>query len=158
MAVPEKLKNKKLWVVIAALFGASLLGAGVFASSAITINSGNAVSLGAGSAQVSTPCGIATISTGQYLNAASGTYYTGTFSVDLGTVSSTCATKTLSLAYATGSVSGSATWAIGAANSTGLYTYGYAANSGQGASHSSGLLSAFDTAATNLSTIAIAVQ
>ena len=140
-----------------ALLGASLVGVGVFAATAITVNSGSAISLGAGSAQVSTPCGVATISTGQYL-ATGSVFYTGTIAVDLGTVSSTCASKTLSLAYATGSITGSATWAIGAASSTGLYTYSYTTISGQGASASKTLLTPFDTAATNLSTIAIAVQ
>jgi len=152
----KQAKFKKSWVIaIAALFGASLIGVGVFAATAITINGGTAVSLGAGSAQVSTPCGVATISTGQYLNVASGTFYTGTFSIDLGTVASPCTGKTLSLAYATGSVTGNATFAI--QSGAGSYVYGYAANTG-GTSRSSGLLSPFDTAGTNLSTIAIAVQ
>ena len=155
MSVPEKFKNKKVLFLLATLLGASLLGAGVFASSAITINSGSVVSLGAGAATVQTPCGIATISAQQFLDSNSGTYKTGTFSVDLGTVASPCTGKTLSLAYATGSVSGNATFAI--QSGAGSYVYGYAANTG-GTSRSSGLLSSFDTAATNLSTIAIAVQ
>jgi len=153
----KQIKFKKSWVIaIAALFGASLIGVGVFAATAITINGGTAVSLGAGSAQVSTPCGVATISTGQYLNATSGTFYTGTFTIDLGNTTGTCGGKTLSLAYATGSVVGNATFTI-ASQSSGTYVYGYAANTG-GSNRSSGLLSPFDTAGTNLSTIAIAVQ
>lgn len=155
----KQAKFKKSWVIaIAALFGASLIGVGVFAATAITVNSGSAVSLGAGSAQVSTPCGVATISTGQYLNSGSGTFYTGTFSVDLGDTSgsSKCSGKTLSLAYATGSITGSATWAI-KSQASGVYTYGYATVSG-GTTQSSTVLQAFDTAGTNLSTIAIAVQ
>jgi hypothetical protein len=157
--VAKPIKLKKSWVLaIVALFGASLIGIGVFAATAITVNSGSAVSLGAGSAQVSTPCGVATISTGQYLNVASGTFYTGTFSIDLGDTSgaSKCSGKTLSLAYATGSVTGSATWAI-KSQASGVYTYGYATVSG-GTTQSSTLLQPFDTAGTNLSTIAVAVQ
>jgi hypothetical protein len=154
----KQLHVKRGWVIaIIALFGASLVGVGVFAATAITVNSGSAVSLGAGSAQVSTPCGVATISTGQYLNSSSGTFYTGTFSVDLGDTSSGhCSGKTLSLAYATGSIIGNATWAI-KSQASGVYTYGYATVSG-GTTQSSTLLQPFDTAGTNLSTIAIAVQ
>jgi hypothetical protein len=157
MAVPEKFKSKKLIFLVATLLGASLLGAGVFASSAITINSGSVVSLGAGATQVQTPCGIATISAQQFLDSNSGTYKTGTFSVDLGnTNTGNCYGKTLSLAFATGSINGSATWAI-KQQISGSYTYGYATVSG-GNSQSSTVLQAFDTAGTNLSTVAIAVQ
>jgi len=156
VSVPEKFKNKKVLFLLATLLGASLLGAGVFASSAITINSGSVVSLGAGAATVQTPCGIATISAQQFLDSGSGVYKTGTFTIDLGDTTGTCGGKTLSLAYATGSISGSATFAI-ASQSSGTYVYGYGANSG-GGSRSSTLLQPFDTAATNLSTIAIAVQ
>jgi hypothetical protein len=157
MMVPEKLKNKKVLFLVATLLGASLLGAGVFASSAITINSGSVVSLGAGATQVQTPCGLATISAQQYLDSNSGVYHTGTFTIDLGnTNSGTCYGKTLSLAYATGSITGNATWAI-KQQTSGTYTYGYATISG-GTTQSSTLLQPFDTAATNLSTVAIAVQ
>ena len=155
MAVPEKLKNKKVLILVATLLGASLLGAGVFASSAITINSGSVVSLGAGAATVQTPCGLATIAAQQYLDSNAGVYKTGTFSIDLGTVASPCTGKTLSFAYATGSVSGSATWAI--SSGSGKYYYGIGGTSG-GSASSSGTMTGFDTAETNLSTVAIAVQ
>ena len=156
MAVPAKFKSKKVIFLVATLLGASLLGAGVFASSAITINSGSVVSLGAGAATVQTPCGIATISAQQFLDSGSGVYKTGTFTIDLGNTTGTCGGKTLSLAYATGSITGSATWAI-KSQASGVYTYGYATVSG-GTTQSSTVLQAFDTAGTNLSTIAIAVQ
>jgi hypothetical protein len=152
----KQIKLKKSWVVaIVALFGASLIGVGVFAATAITVNSGSAVSLGAGSAQVSTPCGVATISTQQYLNSGSGTFYTGTFSVDLGSASATCGGKTLSFAFATGSTTGNATWAIQSGQHT--YSYGIGGTTG-GTTNSGGTMTGFDTAGTNLATVAIAVQ
>jgi hypothetical protein len=147
---------KKRWLLLAAaIFGVALLGSGVFASSQIVLNSGNAVSLGAGAAAVNTPCGTATISTQQYFNSSQQAYYTGTISLDIPSSHSTCTGKTLSLAYDNAAgVSGSATWAVDSGNT---YTYGSAANSG-GTSRSSGLLSAFNTAAANLATIAVAAQ
>jgi hypothetical protein len=155
MAVPEKLKNKKVLILVATLLGASLLGAGVFASSAITINSGSVVSLGAGAATVQTPCGLATIAAQQYLDSNAGVYKTGTFSVDLGSASATCGGKTLSFAFATGSTTGNATWAIQSGQHT--YSYGIGGTTG-GTTNSGGTMTGFDTAETNLSTVAIAVQ
>ena len=150
-------KLKKRWLLLAAaIFGVALLGSGVFASSQITLNSGNTVSLGAGAAAVNTPCGTATISTQQYFNAAQQAYYTGTIALDIPASHSTCTGKTLSLAYDNGAgTSGSATWAVDDADNT--YTYGYSANSG-GTTRSSGLLATFNTASSNLATIAVAVQ
>jgi hypothetical protein len=156
MVVPEKLKNKKLLFVIAALFGASLLGAGVFASSAITLNSGNAVSLGAGAATVNVCGSNATISTQQYFNSGTGSYYTGTISIT-GVDYTNCLNKTLSAAFTRGGTVYSTTWSV--SNNMTNFIWGYAGGSSSAPNeYSSSNLTAFDTAASNLSTIAIAVQ
>ena len=68
-------KLKKRWLLLAAaIFGVALLGSGVFASSQITLNSGNAVSLGAGAAAVNVCGSNATISTQQYYDSMNQMY------------------------------------------------------------------------------------
>ena len=62
----KKVDFKNKWVIaVLALFGVSLISAGVFASASITLNSGNAVNLGAGAASVTACDSAATISTQQ---------------------------------------------------------------------------------------------
>jgi hypothetical protein len=149
-------KFKKRWLLlVAAIIGVATLGSGVFAASQITLNSGNAVSLGAGAAAVDVCGNTATVSTQQYFNAAQQAYYTGTISVDLPSASATaCNGKVLSLAYDNGTISGSATWAV----VTGTTSYVYGSTNSGGSSRSAGTLTAFNTATGNLATIAVAIQ
>jgi len=151
-------KFKKRWLLlVAAIIGVATLGSGVFAASQITLNSGNAVSLGAGAARVDVCGNSATVSTQQYFDSTQQAYYTGTISVDLPSQAATdCNGKVLSLAFNNQSgISGSATWAV--VTGTTSYVYGSAANSG-GTSRSAGTLTAFNTASANLATIAVAIQ
>jgi len=150
-------KFKKRWLLlVAAIIGVATLGSGVFAASQITLNSGNAVSLGAGAAAVNVCGNTATVSTQQYFDSGNQAYYTGTISVDLPSAGATaCNGKVLSLAYNNGTISGSATWAV--VTGTTSYVYGYGGNSG-GTSRSAGTLSTFNTATGNLATIAVAIQ
>jgi hypothetical protein len=152
---PTKLKKRWL-LLVAAIIGVATLGSGVFAASQITLNSGNAVSLGAGAAAVNVCGNSATISTQQYFNTAQQAYYTGTISVDVPSAAATaCNGKVLTLAYDNGTISGSATWAV--VTGTTSYVYGYGGNSG-GSSRSATSLTAFNTATGNLATIAVAIQ
>jgi len=151
-------KFKKRWLLLgAAVIGVATLGSGVFAASQITLNGGNAVSLGAGAAAVNVCGNTATVSTQQYFDSTNQAYYTGTISVDMPSAAATaCNGKVLSLAYNNqAGVTGSATWAV--QTGTTSYVYGYGGNSG-GTSRSSGTLSTFNTASANLATIAVAIQ
>ena len=149
--------NKKWLIPIALLLGVSLVGSGVFASSQITLNSGSAVSLGTGAAAVNVCGSQATISAQQYFNTNTQTYYTGTISLaNLDTTA--CNGKTLSMAYKNpqNSTVYSATWPISSSNST--YYWAYSATSSTGSQYSNSALSAFDTALTALTTIAVSVS
>jgi len=150
-------KFKKRWLLlVAAIIGVATLGSGVFAASQITLNSGNAVSLGAGAAAVNVCGNTATVSTQQYFDSVNQAYYTGTISVDLPSQAATdCDGKVLSLAFDNQSgISGSATWAV----VTGTTSYVYGSTNSGGSSRSAGTLTAFNTASANLATIAVAIQ
>ena len=160
----QKKSNRKWLLVAAGVFGASLITAGVFASTQISINSGtNQVSLGAGSATFTLCNSTATISAIQTFDSTAQVFKTTTVSITgLGTG---CANKTLSLAFKTNSPSSvlnSATWSVpsGVTNST-VFQYGYGSNgTNDGTNYQAqSPLTQFDTAAqTQLSTVAIAVQ
>ena len=70
-------KRKRYLIILIGLLGIVITGVGVFASTLISINSGQTVNLGAGSAGVNVCGSNATISTTQYFNGASQSYYTG---------------------------------------------------------------------------------
>lgn len=151
-------QSKKKWLIVGtSLFGISLITAGVFASTQITLNSGNAVSLGAGSASVNV-CGTsATVSAQQSFDSTAQAYLTTTVSIT--GVSANCAGKTLSMAFKTGSTINSATWAVpaGYTDPTQKFNYGYGSR-GATAYDAQTALTAFDTYGSNLSTIAVAAQ
>jgi hypothetical protein len=155
MKFPSKIKKRWL-LLVAAIFGVALLGSGVFAASQITLNSGNAVSLGAGAAAVNVCGSNATVSTQQYYNSNIQAYYTGTISVT-GINASNCLGKTLSAAYMDGTTVRSTTWSVAAGQSN--FIWGYAGGTSSGTdNYSASNLVAFNTASSNLATIAIAVQ
>jgi len=157
----QKKFNRKWLIVAAGVFGVSLISAGVFASTQITVNGNNTVNLGAGSATFTLCSSTATISANQTYFPATGSFNTTTFSIT--GLGPNCAGKVLSLAFlTTGSVVNSATWSVPNPNyATYSFQYGYGSNGsqGNGVYQSQSPLAAFDTAQqTNLSTVAIAVQ
>jgi len=136
-----KSKIQKRWVfALLAVFGIALISSGVFAASRITLNSGNAVNLGAGTAPVSACQTQATVSALQTLSASS-VYQLTTVNLDLDTTN--CLGKTLGLAFIAGGTSYSTTWSIG--NTGGARTFSYGGLS-------------IDTANANISTIAVSAQ
>jgi homoaconitase/3-isopropylmalate dehydratase large subunit len=159
----QKTTNRKWLIVAAGVFGVSLITAGVFASTQITINgSSHTVNLGAGSATVQVCGSTATISALQTYNSASQSFHTTTFSVT--GIGSGCAGKVLSLAFSptTGSVN-TATWTVPTGeNGSTTFQYGYGSNGGSCTSGSTcqaqSSFTDFDTYLSNLSTVAIAVQ
>ncbi len=130
------------WIfAISALFGVSLLSAGVFAASQITLNSGNAVNLGAGTAPVDACQTQATISTQQTFSESSQVFNLSTVSVTLNT--DNCRGKELALAFKAGPEVIRTTWAID--NAGGVQTFSRGGFT-------------IPTAQANISTIAISVQ
>jgi hypothetical protein len=156
----SKKRNRKPLLIVAAVFGFSLITAGVYAGTQITINGNSQVNLGAGTATFTLCSSNATISATQTYDSNTAVFQTTTFSITgLGTQ---CANKVLSLAFKTNNGINQATWSIPAGNTTSYqYQFGYGSN-GSNASNiyqAQSAMSAFDTAAqTNLSTVAIAVQ
>ena len=158
----QKKSNRKWLVVAAGVFGASLITAGVFASTQISVNSGtnNLVNLGAGSATVNICGSSATISAIQTFDPTAEVFKTTTFSIT--GLGSGCANKVLSLGFINSNGTISATWSLPSSMSTSkVFQYGYgSAGTNDGTTYQSGTaLTAFDTGAqTQLSTVAIAVQ
>ena len=139
-SIDFKSKIQKRWVfALLAVFGISLISSGVFAASRITLNSGNAVNLGAGTASVTACQTQATISAQQTL--IDSVFKLTTINLDLNT--DNCKGKTLGLAFVAGTTPYSTTWAVN--NSGGNQTFSY------------GNLN-IDTANDSISTIAVSAQ
>jgi hypothetical protein len=152
----SKVDFKNKWVLaVLALFGVSLISAGVFASATITLNSGNAVNLGAGSATVNACDSYATVSTQQSYNATAQRYDLTT--ITLANVDTTaCTGKTLSMAFKTAAgTTYSTTWGISGLSGEQTLTWGGTAGTGL-TSYSA--LTPIDTAGSGITTIAISAQ
>jgi hypothetical protein len=156
-------KSSRKWLIVAAgVFGASLISAGVFASTQISVNGGSTVNLGAGSATVNVCGSTASISAIQTFDATAQIFKTTTFSIT--GLASGCANKVLSIAFNNTNGIQTATWSLPSGLTTSkVFQYGYGSNgSNDGTTYQSGsALTAFDTSAqtgSNLSTVAIAVQ
>jgi len=161
----RKQSNRKWLIAAIGLFGLSLVSAGVFASTQITLNSGTShvVNLGAGTASVNVCGSYATISATQTYLTSSASYNTTTFSIT-GLGAGNCGGKILSMAFSpTNGTVNTATWAI-PSSPTGAetYVYGYGSNGGScsagGTCQAQSPFTAFDTYNSTLSTVAIAVQ
>jgi hypothetical protein len=151
----SKIDFRNKWVVGAlALFGISLISAGVFASASITLNSGNAVNLGAGAASVNACDDYATVSTQQTYNASNQRYELTT--ITLSNVNATnCSGKTLSMAFKTSAgTTYSTTWGV---TGTGEQTLIWGGTAGTG-NTSYSALTPLDTAGSGITTIAISAQ
>ena len=152
----QKIDFRNKWTLaILALFGVSLISAGVFASASITLNSGNAVNLGAGSAAVAACDSYATVSTQQTYNASQQRYELTT--ITLSNVDTTnCNGKTLSMAFKlSDGTTKSTTWGISGLTGEQTLTWGGAAGTG---STSYSALTPIDTANSGITTIAISAQ
>jgi len=154
----KKIDFKNKWVIaVLALFGVSLISEGVFASATITLNSGNAVNLGAGAAAVNACDSYATVSTQQTYNATNQRYELTT--ITLQNVDTTaCAGKTLSMAFKAGGTTYSTTWGLAGQSGEQTLTWGGTAGSGNGLNANSTFPTGIDTANSGISTIAISAQ
>jgi len=156
----SKKRIRKPLLIAAAVFGISLISAGVYAGTQITINGNAGVNLGAGTATFTLCSSNATISAVQTFDSTAQVFKTTTFSIT--GLGSGCSNKVLSLAFQTNSGINQATWSVPASNVTSNnFQFGYGSNgtNSGGNYQAQSALTAFDTAAqTNLSTVAIAVQ
>jgi len=149
----QKIDFRNKWTLaILALFGVSLISAGVFASASITLNSGNAVNLGAGSAAVAACDSYATVSTQQTYNATNQRYELST--ITLSNVDG-CQGKTLSMAFKAGGNTYSTTWGV---TGTGERTLTWGGTAGTGDTSYSAFPTGIDTANSGITTIAISAQ
>jgi hypothetical protein len=150
----QKIDFRNKWTLaILALFGVSLISAGVFASASITLNSGNAVNLGAGSAAVAACDSYATVSTQQTYKSDVQRYELTT--ITLSNVNG-CQGKTLSMAFKTSAgTTYSTTWGI---TDTGERTLTWGGTAGTGDTSYSALPTGIDTANSGITTIAISAQ
>ena len=146
-------KNKRT-IALLALFGVSLISAGVFASASITLNSGNAVNLGAGAVAVNVCDQQATISATQNYNMSLERFELTTISLQ-GLNHVACNGKTIYLAMKDGSTLHWTTWGIASANDGQDLIWGGSAGTGLIGSQR---LEPINTAASNISTIAISAQ
>ncbi len=145
-----EIKSQKKWFIgLLGILGVSLISAGVFAATTITLNSGNAVNLGAGAAAVSVCDSSATISTQQTFSSSNQRYELTTISLE-NIDYSACAGKTLSMAFVDNSTTYSTTWAV--TNNVSTYVWGGAAGTG---ATSYSALTAINTAASGISTFAV---
>ena len=118
----QRKSQKKWFVVLLGIFGASLLSAGVFAASTITLNSGNAVNLGAGAAAVNVCDSTATISTQQTYDSNVQRFNLTTITISDVNTSNLCNGKTLELAFVAGGQTYRTTWSL--VNNTYSYSTG----------------------------------
>ena len=148
----SKKGNKKWVAILLGIFGVSLLSAGVFAATTITLNSGNAVNLGAGAAAVNVCDSSATISTQQTYNSTNQRYELTTISIsDVDASASACSGKTLSMAFVANSTTYSTTWSLVSGTTT--YTWG---GSGSGTGYAVSTFAPIGTASSGISTFAVA--
>lgn len=107
-------------VVVAVL---AFIISGVLASTSISVNSGNNVTLGAGAAYATTCDADVTVTPLTSFNTSNGTYQLTTMSIkDIGETA--CNNKTLSLAFLSNSTAYYASWPIGTAGASNEYHFG----------------------------------
>jgi hypothetical protein len=149
----SKVNFKNKWAIaVLALFGVSLISAGVFASASITLNSNGTVNLGAGAVAVNVCDNQATISTDQTYNESLQRFELTTISLQ-GIDRSNCLGKTITMAFKDTSGTQSTTWSVG--STAGDLVWGGAAGTGN-TSYSA--LTPINTAASTITTIAISAQ
>ena len=124
MKISRRAKFSALFVAIVA--GAAFLISGVLASTSISVNSNNGVTLGAGAAYSATCDGDITVNPLTSFNATNGTYQLTTISVTgIGDgVAPTCDGKILNLAFLHTSCNQFASWTLPADASGNKYDFG----------------------------------
>jgi hypothetical protein len=154
----KKVDFKNKWVIaVLALFGVSLISAGVFASASITLNSGNVVNLGAGAASVNACDSQATISTQQTYDSSQQRYELTTLTLS-GVDFTGCSGKTLSMAFKAGSTTYSTTWGISGLSGDQTLIWGASAGTGSGVTSSTAFPTDLDTASSGITTIAVSAS
>lgn len=107
-------------VVVAVL---AFIVSGVLASTSITVNSANTVTLGAGAAYATTCDDAVTVTPLTSFNTTNGTYQLTTMSIkDIGETA--CVNKTLSLAFLSSSTAYFASWPILSSGNSNEYHFG----------------------------------
>ena len=124
MTVSRRTKFSALFIAIIA--GAAFLISGVLASTSISVNSNNGVTLGAGAAYASTCDGDISVTPLTSFNATNGTYQLTTISVTgIGDgVAPTCDGKVLNLAFLHTSGNQFASWTLPTDSSSNKYDFG----------------------------------
>ena len=157
-----KNKNKKRLLILVALVGVMGIG-GVVAATSITINSGVAISLGAGYTTATTCDTGVTVTASQGYVTETSLYAVNAINiadVDVNDVGGGCGNKIMQLAVVTSGGTQQASWAI--PSSATLFTYQFGAstsvsdNTPSGYRYASNAMTAFDIA--NLTTVALSIS
>jgi hypothetical protein len=118
----QRSSKKKFLLILGLILGAALLGGGVYASTAIQLNSGQVVNLGAGVAAVNACNSAATVSTQTYFNASQAKYLLGTISL-AGINDANCQGKTIQMAFVIDGTPYTTSWTVPSSGATASDTY-----------------------------------
>ena len=153
-------KNKKRLLILAALVGVMGIG-GVVAATSITINSGVAISLGAGYTTATTcDSDVRITATQAYVGDATNKYMISAINVtDVNTNYGACNSKTMQLAVVSSGGPYQASWSVPSSASNYVYIFGPEATKATIVSlnhYASAALAAFDIA--TLTTVALSIS
>jgi len=156
----SKNKNKKRLLILVALVGVMGIG-GVVAATSITINSGVAISLGAGYTTATTCDTGVTITAGQTYDTGTNLYKVNALNVTgVDTTSAGCGSKVMQIAYVnTSNAAYQASWTLPTGSVYSTYTFAWAGTAGglSGSTfYSTSTLASFDIA--TLSTVALSIS
>ena len=161
MQISKSTKYGFVGVVVVAVI--AFLVSGVLASTSITVNTGNKVSLGAGSAFATSCDETVTVTPETTFNSTNGTYQLTTMAVSGidGTNPATgisCTNKILNLAFLNGGTTYSASWTIPADNANNEYHFGNRSggNNGSGTYYATSTFAA--QSAGGLTSIAVSIN
>ena len=154
-----KNKNKKRLLILVALVGVMGIG-GVVAATSITINSGVAISLGAGYTTATTCDAAVTIAAGQTYDTGTNLYKVNALNVTgVDTTSAGCGSKVMQIAYVnTSNAAFQSSWTLPTGSSYSSWTYSWGAQTGTSGTtwYASSTLASFDIA--TLSTVALSIS
>jgi len=155
----SKNKNKKRLLILVALVGVMGIG-GVVAATSITINSGVAISLGAGYTTATTCDAAVTIAAGQTYDTGTNLYKVNALNVTgVDTTSAGCGSKVMQIAYVnTSNAAFQSSWTLPTGSSYSSWTYSWGAQTGTSGTtwYASSTLASFDIA--TLSTVALSIS
>jgi hypothetical protein len=154
-----KNKNKKRLLILVALVGVMGIG-GVVAATSISINSGVAISLGAGYTTATTCDAAVTIAAGQTYDTGTNLYKVNALNVTgVDTTSTGCGSKVMQIAYVnTSNAAFQSSWTLPTGSSYSSWTYSWGAQTGTSGTtwYASSTLASFDIA--TLSTVALSIS